>query len=52
MKTYTIIANHRIITTEATEWEAMDAVFDLNLNADENNPVQIFDNETGREIEW
>lgn len=51
MKTYTIIANHKVITTTATVEEAMDAVWDDELNTEEC-PIQIVDNTTGNEIEW
>lgn len=51
MKTYTIIANHKVITTTATVEEAMDAVWNDELNTEEC-PIQIVDNTTGNEIEW
>lgn len=50
-KTFTIISGNKLITTTATTTEAMNAVWDDELNTEEH-PIRIFDNETGKEIEW
>lgn len=51
MKTFTLFAGDNMITRYATLEEAMDAVWDDELNTEEH-PLRIFDNETGNEIEW
>lgn len=51
MKNFTLLAGNKLITTDATLEEAMDAVWNDELNTEEH-PLRIFDNGTGNEIEW
>lgn len=48
---YSVFSGTRLIATGVDTLEAMDYVWDTELNTEEHL-IHIYDEETGKEIEW